>query len=136
MAGFFRNGGDLCYVVRLDDQLSPIEALGQGLEVAAVLDSIDLVCAPDIMQPRQSRGTTLDPAEVRRMQMALLEHCNTRGDRSALLDALPGATPAEVLAQRNGFSGTNAALYTRGFRSRTTSAPRAFVPPCGHVAGI
>ena len=137
VAGFFRNGGDLCYVVRLDDKLLPIEALGQGLEVAAVLDSIDLVCAPDIMQPRQSRGTTLEPAEVRRMQMALLEHCDTHGDRFAILDSSPGADVATVLEQRQGLSGANAALYypwvkvADGIDNKNRS-----VPPCGHVAGV
>lgn len=153
--GFFENGGVLCSVVRLDPALPAVEALTKGLAAVAPLDTIDLVCAPDIVRLRWSEltpGTLLlpDANEVQILQQTLLAHCDTLGNRLALLDALPGAGLTGVLAQREGLRAQNGALYYPWLRPidgptypPQTQAPdggefllQGFMPPAGHVAGI
>lgn len=158
--GFFEHGGDLCYVVRLDDTLDAKKALSDGLDALVPLDTIDLVCAPDIIRLRQQKELpsldTLDPIwrayitrllqqwklspdpdEVLTMQAAVLEHCDTLGERFAILDSLPGASVDEVLEQRGKLSGTNGALYYPWVRVLDGPAStNGFIPPCGHVAGV
>src|SRR5215213_536415 len=70
--GFFTNGGQLCYVVRLADGTP--QALAQALAQIAPFEGIDLVCAPDIMCPAEP-GQALDPDRVAVMQRAVLDHC-------------------------------------------------------------
>ena len=135
--GFFENGGGLCYVVSLSDTALPEDALRLGLQALAPLDTIDLICAPDIMRPRQPGPRALDAVAVHTMQAEVLKHCDTLGNRFALLDALPLAAVPEVLQQRQGLSGTNGALYYPWARvPGGPAATRGFVPPCGHVAGV
>lgn len=146
---FFRNGGQRCVVVRMDDaagRAAQEEALRQGLRALRSLETVDLVCAPDLMrgvaaladEARRPPVTAAERAEAREaalaMQRAVLEHCDRAGDRMALLDALPGASPDEVLAQRDGLRGDNGALYYPWLRAEGTAGP-AWMPPCGHVAG-
>jgi uncharacterized protein len=152
VAGFFQNGGSLCYVVRLEEnERPPIEALVQGLDMAATLDSIDLVCAPDIMSCKghdsSKESVEAVVADIIQMQGKLLEHCDRLGDRLAILDAVGDAGMAEVAEpgqqldavtkQRALLSGVNGALYFPwvGVRSPNNSGAR-FIPPSGHIAGI
>ena len=50
--GFFENGGRQCYVVPLDDALLAETSLSAGLAALVPLETLDLVCAPDIMRPQ------------------------------------------------------------------------------------
>ena len=135
--GFFENDGQLCYVVRLDDTVPAVTALRGGLDALAPLDTIDLICAPDIVRPRQPGDLPPDPVEVRAMQAAVLEHCDTLGDRFAILDSLPSADVNKVLEQRRGLNGTNGALYYPWLQVPDGPAlTGGYVPPCGHVAGV
>ena len=141
--GFFANGGRLCYVVRLAETGTPEEALDRVLgsrEPLASLATVDLICAPDIMRDLalflQRQPGERPPAAIveatQRMQAAVLQHCDDRGDRFALLDALPRAGTEGVLGQRQRLDGQNGALYYPWVR-----VPQdGFVPPCGHVAGV
>ena len=139
--GFFEQGGDLCYVVRLDDTLDAQKALSDGLDALAPLDTIDLICAPDIMRPHED-GTAPDESEVVAMQAAVLKHCDTRGDRFAILDAPRGASVSDVQQhpgklRQQGTSGTNGALYFPWIRVLDgPAATGGFIPACGHVAGV
>lgn len=122
--GFFACGGLVCQVVRLRG--TDPAALRSGLAALAELDEIDLVCAPGI-----GAG---DPAATVAAQRAVLGHCRARGDRVALLDALPA--PGDVAAQAvalTGPDGAYGALY-HPWLVVAGPTPRA-VPPCGHVAG-
>lgn len=138
--GFFQNHGRMCYLVRLDDAVPPEEALLKGLAALASLGSFDLICTPDIMRARQPGSLPPEPVEVRMMQAAVLEHCDTLGDRFAIMDSLPGAEVDKVLQQRRGMSGTNGSLYYPwvdvGERIENGGIRIKFVPPCGHVAGV
>ncbi|MGK7877653.1 MAG: phage tail sheath family protein [Xenococcaceae cyanobacterium] len=134
--GFFENGGSLCYVVPLDRSGNE---LASGLEAIAPLNSIDLVCAPDLM-----RGNP--PAEqVQQQQKAILEHCQTAGDRFAILDS-PFPTVgidiqqsiAKAIAQRRELLSPSGALYYPWVKVSNFDAAKipVWVPPCGHIAGV
>ena len=140
--GFFANGGALCYVVRLQEEAIS-DALGSGndskggLGVLSDLDTIDLVCAPDLMRGRPE----LDP--LVRMQQAILRHCDQLGDRFAILDPRPwlGLDPKqaidELLVQRQALKSPNGALYFPWLRAENgPAAARGLIPPCGHIAGV
>ena len=136
--GFFENGGRQCYVVPLDDTRPAETALQAGLAALAPLHTLDLVCAPDIMRPRQPGSLPPDPGAVRTLQTAVLHHCDHTGDRLAILDTLPGGGVETVLEQRRGLRGYNGALYFPWLGTGVSDEPDnlRFVPPCGHVAGV
>nr|MDZ8208925.1 phage tail sheath subtilisin-like domain-containing protein [Dendronalium sp. ChiSLP03b] len=130
--GFFQNGGSLCYVVRLRD--ANLKAFSEGLAALAKLDTIDLVCAPDIMR---SPPEKTDPEEVQLMQSAVLDHCSRLGDRFAILDSLPRANLEQVQAQRQRLTQSYGALYYPWIRiAEGPEQSSYFVPPCGHIAGV
>lgn len=123
--GFFENGGRLCYVVFLED--AKLEALGKGLAAIEALDTIDLVCAPDIMQSSES--------EQVEMQKLVLEHCDQMGDRFAILDSLPNKK--KICEQRDCLQSNNGALYFPWIKVFDPATQQLIeMPPCGHVAGI
>ncbi len=132
--GFFANGGNLCYVVRLDDP--SVSTLRTMLSRIEALDTIDLVCAPDIMRPSQP-GVALEEATIQALQASVLDHCARTGDRFAILDSWPAAAVDDVLRQRQALQGDNGALYYPwiGVQDNVGAALR-MVPPCGHVAGV
>src|SRR5262249_43464391 len=117
-------------VVRLAEGGDPVQVLADGLASLAPVDDLDLISAPDLFATAGTGAPGL--ATAGRMQAALLGHCDSSGDRFALLDARPGADVDAVLAQRNGLFGTNGALYYPWLKTGDGS----FVPPSGHVAGI
>ncbi|WP_148663034.1 phage tail sheath family protein [Scytonema hofmannii] len=130
--GFFQNGGSLCYVVRIRD--ANLKALSEGLVALAELDTIDLVCAPDIMR---SPPEKTDPEEVQLMQAAVLNHCSRLGDRFAILDSLPRANLEQIQAQRQRLTESYGALYYPWIRiPEGPEQSNYFVPPCGHIAGV
>lgn len=132
--GFFENGGSLCYVVRLAEAELAEPALRRGLEALVALENFDLICAPDIMAPRTER---LDLIQIRALQLALLDYCDTRGTCFAILDAWPGAEISQVLQQRRDLAGVNGALYYPEVLIPDGPAwSNGFVPACGHLAGI
>jgi phage tail sheath protein FI len=138
--GFFENRGRLCYVqvVCFDDTASAADALTEALGTLKALDTLDLVCAPDIMWPRQ--GQALAEEDALRMQGEVLKHCDDAGERFAILDSSPSASIEGALRQRRGLRGTNGALYYPWVKVSsipgTTPEPFVLAPPCGHVAGV
>src|SRR5450759_34759 len=75
--GFFDNGGDQCYVVRIDATAEPSESLQalEGLDVS-------IVCSPDA-------GSMSGMAE------ALVAHCEKMRYRFAVLDAPQSPAPTD-----------------------------------------
>lgn len=129
--GFFENGGAQCYLVPLDRELAAIKSLEKGLETIEDLDSIDLVCAPDVV--------ICEEAEILKMQKKILDHCNNSGDRFAILDLIPDSDQEPVLNRRIGRliserGPNNGALYYPFIKDLNN--PDVFIPPCGHVAGV
>ena len=109
--GFFENGGLLCYVVRLDDNAdSPLTGLRAGLAALDEIDSVDLVCAPDIMVWASSADTP-DVAAATAMQAELLADCQRVCGRFAILDAVLTSDPGIVEQQRSALTAQDGALY-------------------------
>jgi hypothetical protein len=127
--GFFGNGGVLCYGVRLNAEIDPEIALAQGLEAIAALNTIDLVCVPDLV------WLSREPQQLERMQFAVLDHCQQQGDRFAILDAWDQASVDAVRQQQQQISShvaaCNAALYFPWIQ-----VAHGLIPPCGHIAGV
>lgn len=134
--GFFGNGGRAAYIVRLR-HLVPLEvALAEGLEAIANLDTVDLVCAPDLAD------RSADAPQLLRLQEEILAHCEAMGDRFAILDAPHGATLATVQAQQQHLSrhpgSRNGALYYPWVQVQRLNPDLKgkALPPCGHIAGL
>jgi Bacteriophage tail sheath protein len=137
--GFFANEGTECFVVCLAAGGDAKTSLQDGLKATAPLADVDLVCAPDLFLPYKQ---TYDDtkvwkesllSEAQSLQQTVLMHCDTRGDRLALLDAPPLASVELVGVYRQGLTGTNGAFYYPWVKP---SGSPDFVPPCGHVAGV
>jgi phage tail sheath protein FI len=128
--GFFANDGAVCYVLRLEEAAaSPVQRLQAGLAALDELDDVDLVCAPDV--------TSATPDEAITLQRMIAGNCRARGDRFALLDAMPdpGAVDGQARSLR-GPDGAFAALYHPWLLAAEPGPQPRLVPPCGHVAGI
>lgn len=156
--GFFANGGQRCYVALYAGD----DGFDKTLAGLALLNDVDLVCAPDIMtalrnlagSDQANRDQAAD--SVIDQQRQVLNHCQALGNRFAILDGLPicnldqwitenryrkDARAADrdglVHWQRNRLSDDNGALYFPWIR--TLDGPLEsghFIPPCGHIAGI
>jgi hypothetical protein len=131
--GFFRVGGALCVVVRLEDDGA--DALERGLAALDMADDVDLVCVPDAM--------LLAREEAIRRQQAVLRHCGRAGGRFAILDSVPGDAPEDVPAQRRALATEGEAPGWAALRDAALYYPWLVVegwddpvPPCGHVAGV
>lgn len=78
--GFFMNGGSACYIVNLgtDGSVAGTDRPRTGLKLLESLDDVSLVAAPGFSGPG--------------VYDALLTHCETMGNRFAILD-FPTVTP-------------------------------------------
>jgi len=123
--GFFENGGHCCYVVVLKDRSS--ESLEAGLQVISNLNTVDIVCTPDWSNAGQD---AID------QQQMVVNHCDTMGDRFAILDSRLGDTPHDISSEWSQLDGTNAALYYPWIRVKGFGGRSELVPPCGHIAGV
>lgn len=150
--GFFRNGGRVCYVVRLAGDMHPDRAgraaLRRGLAALEDQDGISLVAAPDLALALGVTGPDLAAhAEAQRL---LVDHCRRMGDRFAILDcpAQDSGTPDPAAELASGYipelqaweGGENAAVYfprlwTPQLDGHPISRARG-LPPCGFIAGL
>lgn len=135
VAGFFRNGGLLCYVFPLDVNVPRAAALQAGLAALRGIDTIDLVCAPDIMSSLGLTGP-LDPDAITAFQVQILADCQQAGGRFAILDAMLTSDNSIVEAQRMALTSQDGALYHPWPWVDGQDGSPLYVPPCGHVAGI
>lgn len=116
--GFFSNGGTRCYVVKVED-------IAKALEIFEAIDEIAIVAAPGITDSTQLQ--------------AIGEHCQTMGDRFAILDGLEEAdlSSATIVDTLKTFNSDYAALYFPWIQvfDPATKAPK-YIPPSGHMAGV
>jgi phage tail sheath protein FI len=109
-----------------------------GVEGLEVLDDVTMLIVPDLMA--KPPGETLDLDTVKAVQTAMIGHCERLGDRVAILDSPPNATPQEIKDWRMniaGYDSSYAALYYPWIQvdDPITSRP-IYVPPSGHMAGV
>ena len=124
--GFFQNGGQECYAVLLKE--NSFTDLSDGLEAIEALNTVDLVAAPDLVRDRD---------EMFEMQQAVVNHCQSMGDRFAILDSRLGDTSDQVWQQWSETDGTNGAIYYPWLQVTNLFDQKSqFVPPCGHIAGV
>jgi phage tail sheath protein FI len=123
--GFFENGGRRCYVAVLKD--SSAESLVDGLEAISHMNTIDLVCAPDLVRK---------PSTAFELQQLVVNHCDTVGDRFAILDSRLGDSNDHVWEQWSQIDGKNGAIYYPWLRVHGFDGDAVLIPPCGYVAGV
>jgi uncharacterized protein len=135
VAGFFGNGGLMCWVVRLAEPMPPVAALRAGLAALSDVDEVDLVCVPDATGVPTASGVP-DVAAAVALQAEVLADCRRVGGRFAVLDAVPAQSRKPVEDQRAGLSGADGALYHPWLLVSDVDGTQRQVPPCGHVAGV
>ncbi|MEU6885644.1 phage tail sheath subtilisin-like domain-containing protein [Streptomyces viridosporus] len=126
--GFFENGGTLAYIVPVTEMTK----LSDALEALTHQLDVSIVCLP---------GET-DTA----LQSPVIGHCETMGDRVAVLDGADNAADtAPVEAQAGSLTTPTArgfgALYWPWIQINDPEAPtstpgRVTVAPSGHIAGV
>jgi phage tail sheath protein FI len=127
--GFFENGGGLAYVVPIKDATG----LPASLDQLTRRPDVSLVAVPGM----------IDPAA----QSTVITHCESMGDRFAILDGAPDTTPLKTdgalqkqragLLSKNGF----AAVYWPWIVIADPTAAAGSTatltrPPSGHLAGV
>lgn len=127
---FFENGGTDCVVLWLKE--ASTEALSQGLEVIASLSDVDLICAPDLVNPDWVKSD--NRALTHQLQAQILRHCDESGEQFALLDAVPG-TVADIQSQSEFLSKAQGSRRGALYGPFVRVAVGHDVPPCGCVAG-
>jgi hypothetical protein len=140
--GFFANGGRELWVARAvpaaaDGDLATLspadfidgrDGMRRGVAALAAVEEAAVCFAPGIWSPA--------------VLEALIELCERRGDRFAILDPPAGASPQEVLDLRGELearspAATRAALYYPWLEvADAAGGSHTTVPPSGHVAGI
>ncbi|MDM0047909.1 phage tail sheath subtilisin-like domain-containing protein [Variovorax sp. J22R115] len=117
--GFFANGGKRCVIFAVPPPADPrtgAGALMRLLEPGGLLDDrsdVDLLCLPDVWSPwviDEARGN---------LQLSALRHCESMGDRFALLDGPavphPGGNEdaiTDLLRMASDLNSSFGALYT------------------------
>jgi hypothetical protein len=124
--GFFQNGGQICYVVPMQENTRA--ELERALDAIVTLDGIDLVCAPDL--------AAIQTDSLYDLQQIVMAHCETAGNRFAILDPKAGE-PVETAGQQwSAINGINGAIYYPWLQVPGPGGALKTVPPCGHVAGV
>jgi phage tail sheath protein FI len=137
--GFFANGGQRCYVVRVADGAADAEYIGTdggmgnrtGLQSFIEIDGVNIVCIPGV--------TSLA------VQQAMITHCENMEDRFCILDPEENAAMEAIQVQKDGVVSQKgyAALYYPWIKvpieteiSGKVQLIQEFVPPSGYIAGI
>jgi Bacteriophage tail sheath protein len=109
-----------------------------GVEGLEVLEDVTMLVVPDLMSVPPGEKLNLDM--VKAVQTAMIAHCERLGDRVAILDSPPNATPQEIKDWRMniaGYDSSYAALYYPWIQVDDPIQNRSIpIPSSGHVAGI
>ena len=124
-------------VARPDDYIGD-DAARTGFGGLAAIDGITMVCVPDLMAAYQAGA--IDREGVQAVQAAMIAHCESMGDRMAILDPLPDLNAQQVNDWRVtevGYDSKFAALYWPWVKVfDPSSGSPVLVPPSGHMAGV
>jgi hypothetical protein len=136
--GFFRNGGQACWIARVAGEpgsssvgahLGP----GAGLRLLEPLDEPMVIAAPD------AYGVATGDDGAKAVQRELVRACERVVGRIALVDVPPGLDPVGALdwrARSRIDSPAAAAYYPWVEVSDPSCSTSVDVPACGHVAGL
>jgi hypothetical protein len=127
--GFFENGGSMAYVVPIKD----VTGLAGALDRLTRLPDVSLVAVPGVVDPAQ--------------QATVITHCETMGDRFAILDGAPDTTPLKSdgplqkqrggLLSKNGFAGLYWPWIVISDPTAAAGTQATLTkPPSGHIAGV
>jgi phage tail sheath protein FI len=109
-----------------------------GLSVLEAIDTVTMLCVPDLMAAYQQG--TIDLETVQAVQQAMIAHCELMGDRMAILDPPPGLNAQQIREWRMdkaGYDSKYAALYWPWIKVfDPVKGEVSSVPPCGYMAGI
>lgn len=109
-----------------------------GVGALEALDDVTMLVLPDLMTVPP--GQKLDLDMVKAVQTGMIVHCERMGDRVAILDSPPNATPQEIKEWRMntaGYDSSYAALYYPWIQVDDPILNKpVYVPPSGHVAGV
>jgi phage tail sheath protein FI len=109
-----------------------------GVGALEALDDVTMLCVPDLMSTPP--GEKLDLDKVKAVQTAMIAHCQNMGDRVAILDSPPNATPQEIKDWRMniaGFDSSYAAMYYPWIQVDDPILNKGiYIPTSGHMAGI
>jgi phage tail sheath protein FI len=138
--GFFLNGGSRCYVVNVGEN-GPIAGTQGGRKGLAALETMDEVSI--VAAPGYTDAASYD---------AVLSHCESMGDRVAILDAREDIKDIDSLTKTatgraSGGGGAKPRQSDRGFGAfyfpwvlvadpLSPTREQVSVPPSGHLAGI
>ncbi len=124
-------------VARPDDYIGDAAAR-TGFGGLAAIDGITMVAVPDLMAAYQAGA--IDREGVQAVQTAMIAHCESMGDRMAVLDAPPELNAQQVNDWRVtevGYDSKFAALYWPWVKVfDPASGSPVLVPPSGHMAGV
>jgi len=137
--GFFANGGQRCFVVRVKDGADDGDYVGTdggpgnrtGLQVFNEIDEVNIVCIPGITS--------------KTVQTAMITHCESLRDRFCILDSKKDANMTDIQAQKNDVVSERgyAALYYPWIKvpietveNNKIKLIQEFIPSSGYIAGI
>jgi len=108
-----------------------------GIDTLLKIDDVNLLCIPDAV------GGKFKPPDTQDIQAYMVQQCEKKQDRFAILDSLPydNSVPpfSTVTAQRQNLNSDSgyAALYFPWISiSNPLASGRILVPPSGHTAGV
>ncbi len=109
-----------------------------GMGTLEALDDVTMLCVPDLMTVPPGEKLNLDM--VKAVQTAMIAHCERMGDRVAILDSPPNATPQEIRDWRMNKAGYDSSYATLYYPWVQVDDPMQnkpiFIPPCGHIGGV
>jgi hypothetical protein len=131
-------GADGIYNVTPDDfigmNLGPDKRF--GLAALDVVEDLDLIAVPDLAWCVENSSGFQSTKDAEVVQHAVIDHCEQRRDRFAILDFLTPDDHVGAQQWRLMFDSPFAAFYFPWVVVQRPDGTRRSVPPCGHVAGI
>lgn len=107
-----------------------------GLMALAGVDAVGLLSIPDAMLAYARHPGPQADRDVQVIQDAMINVCENRKDRFAILDTPPTRDLDEVRKWRRRVESSYAALYYPWIQLRGPQDSTVRVPPSGHVAGV
>ncbi|MGV9712389.1 phage tail sheath family protein [Gordonia sp. NPDC003424] len=101
-----------------------------GLEA---VDDITMIAIPDLMTAYSQK--TIDLDTVKRVQLAMIAHCELMGDRMAILDTPPGLNAQQVKEWRTETTNYDS-KYAAMYWPWVGLGRGEYLPPSGFMAGI